>query len=146
MKEELNKEKEYDHEESEKKDFDIEIKNKDQKDEIKDNKKEKLIYQKENIDFQGLEDGNFNNKRFNYFLYIIPEVIFALCFLLGIFYKKFYNIFLFLPYFAPILIFNCSFFNNKKLLYLNNYLLLSKLVSIEILIFYPIFIINFYLL
>ena len=64
MKEELNKEKEYDHEESEKKDFDIEIKNKDQKDEIKDNKKEKLIYQKENIDFQGLEDGNFNNKRF----------------------------------------------------------------------------------
>ena len=141
MKEELNKEKEYDLEESEKKDFDKEIKNEEQKDEIKENKKEILINLKENIDLQHLEDGNFNNKKFNYFLYIIPEVIFTFCFLLGIFYKKFYNIFLFITYFMPILISNCSFFINKNLLYLNNYLLLSKLVSIEILFFYPIFII-----
>jgi len=131
---------ENDIEESGKKDFDEEIKKKEQKDEVNKNEKEILINPKKNIDIQDLEERQINFKKIISF-YIIPEVIFIICFLSGIFYKKFYNIFLFLPYFMPILIFNCCFYNNINLFYLNNYLLLSKLVSIEILIFYPIFII-----
>ena len=140
MKEDLKEEKVNDFEESEKKDFDKEIKNEEQKYEIKENKKELLINPKENIDLQSLEDGNFNGIKFNAFLYKIPEIIFNICFFLGIIYKNLSNMFLILPYFTPILVFYYSFSNNKKLL-LNNYLLLSKMLSIEILIFYPIFII-----
>ena len=141
MKEDLKEEKENFFEESEKKDCDKEIKNEEQKDEIKENKKELLINPKENIDLESLEDGNFNGRKFNTFLYNIPEVIFNICFFLGIIYKQLSNMFLILPYCTPILVFYYSFSSNKKLL-LNNYLLLSKLTSIEILIFYPIFIIN----
>lgn len=82
MKEALNEEKGNDSEESEKKDFDKEIKNEEQKDEIKETKKELLINPEENIGLRGLEDGNSNIKKYNTYLYIIPELIFNTCFFL----------------------------------------------------------------
>jgi len=144
MKEALNEEKGNDSEESEKekKDFDKEIKNEEQKDEIKENKKELLINPEENTGLQDLEDGNSNHKKYNTYLYIIPELIFNTCFFFGIVYKKLSSIFLFFPYFVTILIFHYSFYNNNNLL-LNNYLLTTKLIPLEILFIYSLFIIKY---
>ena len=91
MKETRNEEKGNDSEESEKekKDFDKEIKNEEQKDEIKENKKELLINPEENTDLQGLENGNSNTKKYNTYLYIIPELIFNTCFFLVLFTKTY---------------------------------------------------------
>ena len=111
------------------------------KDELDDEIEENIIPPDRNLDLQGIEDGHFNGKKINSFLYIIPEIIFIACFLSGNFYQKYKQIFIFIPYFVPILIFNCCFFTKRNLLCLNNYLLLTKFLSIEILIFYPIFII-----
>ena len=108
---------------------------------MKEEIEENIITQDENLDYQGLEQSHFNVKKINSFLYIIPEVIFIACFLSGIFYENFLHIFLFLPNFIPILIFNCCFFAKRNLICLNNYLLLTKFLSIEVLIFYPILII-----
>ena len=63
-----------------------------------------------NTDLQDLEDAHFNGKKINTFLYLIPEVIFTACFVSGNFYHKYIYIFIFIPYFVPILIFNCCFF------------------------------------
>mgnify|MGYP003571426028 CR=1 FL=1 len=144
MKETRNEEKGNDSEESEKekKDFDKEIKNEEQKDEIKENKKELLINPEENTDLQGLENGNSNTKKYNTYLYIIPELIFNTCFFFGIVYENLSSIFLFFPYFVTIIIFHYSFYNNNNLL-LNNYLLSTKLIPLEILFLYPIFIIKY---
>jgi len=103
---------------------------------------ENLIAPDGNIFTPDLDGDHFNGKKINIFLYIIPEVIFIACFLSGIFYKKSLHIFIFIPYFLPILLFNCFFFIKRNLLCLNNYLLLTKFLSIETLIFYPIFIIH----
>jgi hypothetical protein len=74
-------------------------------------------------------------------IYIIPEVTFCLFYFAGSFYKKLADFFLFVPYFIVIMIFNYSFFLDRKYYY-KYYLLISKLTSIEILIFYSIFIIK----
>jgi len=103
---------------------------------------ENIITPDGNIFFQSAEGDHFNGKKINIFLYIIPEVIFILCFLSGNLYKKSFHIFIFIPYFLPILLFNFCFFIKRNLLCLNNYLFLTKFLSIEILIFYPLFIIH----
>ena len=108
---------------------------------MKEEIEENIITQDENLDYQGLEESHFNVKKINSFLYIIPEVIFIACFLSGNFYEDHKHIFLFIPNFIPILIFNCCFFAKRNLICLNNYLLLTKFLSIEVLIFYPILII-----
>ena len=108
---------------------------------MKEEIEENIITQDENLDYQGLEESYFNVKKINSFLYIIPEVIFIACFLSGNFYEDHTHIFLFIPNFIPILIFNCCFFAKRNLICLNNYLLLTKFLSIEVLIFYPILII-----
>ena len=108
---------------------------------MKEEIEENIITQDENLDYQGLEESHFNVKKINSFLYIIPEVIFIACFLSGNFYEDHTHIFLFIPNFIPILIFNCCFFAKRNLICLNNYLLLTKFLSIEVLIFYPILII-----
>ena len=108
---------------------------------MKEEIEENIITQDENLDYQGLEQSHFNVKKINSFLYIIPEVIFIACFLSGNFYEDHKHIFLFIPNFIPILIFNCCFFAKRNLICLNNYLLLTKFLSIEVLIFYPILII-----
>ena len=108
---------------------------------MKEEIEENIITQDENLDYQGLEQSHFNVKKINSFLYIIPEVIFIACFLSGNFYEDHTHIFLFIPNFIPILIFNCCFFAKRNLICLNNYLLLTKFLSIEVLIFYPILII-----
>ena len=108
---------------------------------MKEEIEENIITQDENLDYQGLEQSHFNVKKINSFLYIIPEVIFIACFFSGNFYEDHKHIFLFIPNFIPILIFNCCFFAKRNLICLNNYLLLTKFLSIEVLIFYPILII-----
>lgn len=133
MKEYIKEERENILKESEKRDFDEE------KDENKENNN-KLYSYKENIELEDFENEDFW-KINNLFLYIYPEVIFNICFFMGSFYKGIYNIVLFTPYFVLIIIFNCSFFDKRRY-YCKNYLLISKLTSIEILISYPIYIIK----
>jgi len=101
------------------------------KDELKENDKEIFMNPKEQLDFQ---DDENNEKKINYFLYFIPEGIFNICFLIGI---GSYNYILLSFFYPSNIIFYWSFFKNKYF-YLNNYLLISKLISIEILIFFPI--------
>ena len=136
MKEYIKEERENILKESEKRDFDEE------KDENKENiiNNNKLYSYKENIELEDFENEDFW-KINNLFLYIYPEVIFNICFFMGSFYKGIYNIVLFTPYFVLIIIFNCSFFDKRRY-YCKNYLLISKLTSIEILISYPIYIIK----
>ena len=133
MKEYIKEERENILKKSEKRDFDEE------KDENKENNN-KLYSYKENIELEDFENEDFW-KINNLFLYIYPEVIFNICFFMGSFYKGIYNIVLFTPYFVLIIIFNCSFFDKRRY-YCKNYLLISKLTSIEILISYPIYIIK----
>jgi len=132
MKEYIKEERENILKESEKRDFDEE------KYENKENNN-KLYSYKENIELEDFENEDF--WKINNFLYIYPEVIFNICFFMGSFYKGIYNIVLFTPYFVLIIIFNCSFFDKRRY-YCKNYLLISKLTSIEILISYPIYIIK----
>ena len=86
-----------------------------------------------------IEDFQYDrDKKFNLFLFFIPEGIFSLCYIIVLFYTSFDMLFyLFIFFFPPNLIFNCSFMINKYL-YLNNYVLISKFASIENLIVYPI--------
>jgi len=79
-------------------------------------------------------------KEINLWIYLIPEIIFIICFIAGSFYKFSYN-FLFLPYGIVIIISNSSFFGKGKY-YFKYYLLISKLTSIDILFLYSIFIIK----
>ena len=143
MKEPLKEEIEYDLEESEKKDFNKEIQKEEEKIELNENQnqKEMLITPIDNMEIQGLEDGNSKNKKIIIFFYIILELIFVSCFVIGCAYKIF-NIILIIPYLVRIIVYNLSFFNIQNLNSLNNYLLLSKLVPIETLIFFLIFFIK----
>lgn len=106
-----------------------------------ENKENNLIFQpNEDIKIEGFENQYSLEKEINLWIYIIPEVIFIICFISGSFYKFIYNFMLFSPYGIIIIISNSSFFVKGKY-YFKNYLLISKLTSIEILFLYSILII-----
>jgi len=109
-----------------------------------ENKENNLIFQtNEDIKVEGFEVKYSLEKEINLWIYLIPEVIFIVCYIAGSFYKFSHDNVPFLAYGIVIVISNFSLFAKGKY-YFKNYLLISKLTSIEILFLYSIFIINFY--
>ena len=145
MKENFQEDKENKPKESEELDSEKKFENLEENNEIEKNQNELLFNPMEQMSPQDFEIEYSTNKIINYVLYIVPEVLFITSFFLTFFYKVNFRFF-FVPYLIPIVLFNFVFFIAKKLFYLKIYFLISKLSSIEILIFYPIFMIkqNFY--